>query len=91
MMTCNGRGSRGDHCCYVAGKVCRFLVDGEMPRCGLKMELGDWEKVHNDPRYLEHVRPNWDEAGVSDCGEFGTGRDGKPKACCFAGSNEWQR
>ena len=23
--TCNGRGSAGDHCCYINGEVCEFL------------------------------------------------------------------
>jgi len=84
-LTCDGRGDNGDHCCYVAGEVCRFLTHvKDQPRCSLRLELGDWDAVHRDPRYLEFVRPAWDRCGASDCGVFGTGRDGKPVACCFA-------
>ncbi len=53
-MICTGRGDRGGgHCCYIGGKVCQFLTfDGDLPRCGLLLELGSWERVHTDKRYL---------------------------------------
>jgi hypothetical protein len=55
MMTCTGRGdATGGHCCWVKGEVCEFLVenvDGRRFACGLRVELGDWAKVHADPRY----------------------------------------
>lgn len=54
-MTCIGRGdANGDHCCYVRGKVCDYLIENHEGRrfaCGLMAELGDWEKVHSDSRY----------------------------------------
>ncbi len=52
---CTGRGdASGDHCCWVAGKVCDFLIDGidgHKFACALRTELGSWSKVHADPRY----------------------------------------
>lgn len=53
--TCTGRGGAdGDHCCYVRGEVCEFLIEnyeGRRWACGLMAELGNWNKVHRDPRY----------------------------------------
>ena len=40
-MICNGQGSNGDHCCYIAGQVCQFLdTSGEIPRCSV---WGNWD------------------------------------------------
>lgn len=86
---CHGNGS--EHCCWVEGVECRFLevdtVPGRHWVCGLKRELGDWEAVHEDPRYLEHVRPVWDLHSVRDCGDWrGPLRDGSgSEQCCFVG------
>lgn len=96
MSICHGNGA--DHCCYVNGAVCPFLevdtVPGRKWACGLLRELGDWDKVHNDPRYLEHVRPVWYAAGVDDCGDFmgarSAGRyrgDITPQCCYKEGAN----
>ena len=82
---CTGRGDvNGDHCCYLSGRVCDFLIDTKTPgderfRCGLMAELGDWTKVHTDPRYVtigHHF--NVDPGGVGLCGDW------QPKAgqCC---------
>ncbi len=55
-MKCLGRNFE-DHCCYVEGKPCDFLEENTTPgfrwACGLRRELGDWDKVINDPRYLD--------------------------------------
>jgi hypothetical protein len=52
---CSGRGdATGGHCCWVRGEVCEFLIENHEGRrfaCGLRVELGDWQKVHDDPRY----------------------------------------
>jgi hypothetical protein len=58
-----------DHCCHllVEGKSypCPFLEksteEGFVWTCGLRKELGNWDLVHSDPRYQEHVQPFWDE------------------------------
>ena len=77
---CDGFGE--DHCCYVEGKPCPFLEFGTMPGrgyvCGLKRELGTWERVHQDPRYSTIVQPVWRRRGVPDCGDFTP----RPGQCC---------
>lgn len=84
-IACTGRGSpSGDHCCYVAGKTCAFLLDNGIPgdgrfRCGLRVELGSWEAVHADPRYAP-IQAVWDEVGISSCGEW----ESPPGRCCKA-------
>lgn len=73
---CTGRGTAdGDHCCYVAGEVCRYLADNGpgAPRrfeCSLRRALGSWAAVHADSGYQEHVQSVWDEVGISSCGEW---------------------
>jgi len=47
MTKCTGKGVGGDHCCYIAGRVCVFYDNG----CSLLVELGTWEKVHTDIRW----------------------------------------
>jgi hypothetical protein len=63
-----------EHCCWVAGQVCRFLEVDTMPDrhwvCGLHRRLGSWEAVHNDPDYLEHVKPAWEGTSITDCGDW---------------------
>ena len=87
-MPCHGNGA--DHCCYVRGEPCVFLEKNTVPDrrwvCGLRRELGSWEKVHVDPRYLSQVKPAWDESGAADCGDFaGFNREGDGCfQCCFA-------
>lgn len=80
MPACHGNGA--DHCCYVAGEPCRFLevdtVPGRHWVCGLRRELDSWARVHTDRRYLDHVRPAWDAAGVADCGDWMISGQ-----CCF--------
>lgn len=77
-MTCHGN-SPDSPCCMVVGEPCLFLVDvpGRKGGCGLYVELGSWDAVHHDRRYLHHVRPAWIERGVPDCGDWvGPG-------CCY--------
>lgn len=81
---CTGRGTAdGDHCCYVAGKVCRYLADNgpDAPRrfeCSLRRDLGSWDAVHADAGYQEHVQSVWDEVGIPSCGEW----QPPPGTCC---------
>lgn len=43
MPVCNGRGDGGDHCCYMAGEVCEFLVyEDDVPRCSV-WNLDKWK------------------------------------------------
>lgn len=84
MSACHGNNE--NHCCYVNGEVCQFLgeniVSGRRWACSLYVELGDWDLVHQDPRYVTVVQSNWIANGTPDCGTWvGPG-------CCFGGSVE---
>ena len=77
---CNG--TETDHCCTLLGVTCPFLRDDgpDTDRrwvCTLREELGSWNTVHADPRYLATVRPILDtitpayNRGVMpDCGDW---------------------
>ncbi len=53
-VVCTGRGDSGGHCCTINGSTCEFLTTvDEVPRCGLLIDLGSWEAVHSDRRFLE--------------------------------------
>jgi hypothetical protein len=53
---CLGR-NLDDHCCYVNNKPCKYLEEnteeGFRWSCGLRRELGSWDLVHKDPRYID--------------------------------------
>lgn len=93
MSICHGNGA--EHCCYLEGQVCPFLeeytIEGRRWACGLLRELGDWDAVHSDERYLTTVRPVWVEHGIDDCGDFAGARleDGtiEPQCCYKEGAN----
>jgi hypothetical protein len=83
MAVCHG--NQPDHCCYVDGERCRYLVENTNGRrwaCGLFVALGSWDAVHADNGYLEHVQSVWDRAGIESCGAWGPGTD----QCCYAGT-----
>jgi len=48
-MVCDGRGDRGDHCCYIDSVPCELLVVvGGVPRCSVwDAQLGNpvWESA----------------------------------------------
>lgn len=48
---CNGRGGGGgDHCCYINGAVCQFLViEGDLPRCSL---FEQWGRLTGNPDWV---------------------------------------
>jgi len=74
MPSCNGNGS--DHCCYLDGPPCPFLeentVEGRRWACGLRRELGNWDAVHADERYVTQIQPVWERGGLAGykCGEW---------------------
>jgi hypothetical protein len=46
-------------------------VPGRRWVCGLRRELGSWESVHVDSRYMEDVRPFWqDYRPELNCGDW---------------------
>lgn len=64
-MACNGRGVNGDHCCYLNGETCEFLVEnvaGRRYACGLRLEYDSWEGVIRDRRY-QPVGEFWESIG----------------------------
>lgn len=61
------RCTQGRNCCWVGGRPCQWL-DGD--ECRLRRELGSWDAVHSDPRYLADPKPTWEERGIADCGDF---------------------
>ena len=52
---CTGNGWDGDHCCYLGGKVCEYLVvDDNAERrfsCGLLVKYGNWKAMNASPEY----------------------------------------
>lgn len=64
-----------DHCCWLDGKVCKYLADSDRPGhafdCALRRDLGSWDAVHGDPRYVADVRPFWERVAPElDCGAY---------------------
>lgn len=88
-MLCHGNGD--DHCCYVDGQVCAFLrtnvVEGRRWACGLYVELGDWDAVLADSRYVTYLRPRWRQIEIDNdlpensfnCHPWGPGTN----QCCY--------
>lgn len=74
-----------DHCCWLRGMECpyaRQLVGGTW-ECTLRSELGSWEAVHEDPRYLRDVKPEIDTMGlVENCGDW----PGPGQVCATCGA-----
>ena len=64
-------GTADNHCCWVDGVECPFVVKrGELVRCGLRERYGSWDAVHRSPEYLARIRPYWDRIGMEDCGDW---------------------
>lgn len=88
-MPCLGNGN--DHCCYTKGKPCRFLIRNYVDEtgyfrkwaCSLRAELGDWDKVIADPRYLEHT--SWVEG--LNCRDWPDGEGPNRGVCKECGVN----
>lgn len=87
--TCLGR-NLDEHCCWIAGKVCEFLEEntekGFRWSCGLRRELGSWDAVITDPRYLdgpakESTTPNM------NCRDWPSPSAGGPCKLCGGGND----
>ena len=61
MPVCHGNAD--DHCCHDGGGVCVYLeentVEGRRWACGLRRELGSWDKVHESDRYKKSKVGKW--------------------------------
>ncbi len=78
--TCTGLGANGDHCCYVAGVRCEYLVENEGGRryaCGLLLKYGTWEAMNSSPEY-KPVGDYW----VSKHNPFNYCETFDPAFCC---------
>lgn len=63
--TCTGRGDNGDHCCYIAGQVCRFYDDG----CSL---FAEWGRLSSNPEWVDAPVGRWfaETYPGFDCGDW---------------------
>ena len=64
-LVCTGQGIGNDHCCYLSGQPCPFLVEniaGRRYACGLRLENDSWPAVIGDPRYRP-VGEHWESIG----------------------------
>ena len=60
-------GNAEDHCCKIKGEDCKYLIrdytdeNGHFRKwaCGLRAELGDWDQVLADPRWIEDCKDAW--------------------------------
>jgi len=77
---CTGEGVDSDHCCYIAGKQCDYLVEnvaGRRYACGLFVKYGSWEKMNVTPEY-KPVGDHWASLGLT----FNYCQDFDPGFCC---------
>ena len=64
-MPCDGNSEQT--CCTVKGENCQYLIfnytdeDGLFRKfaCSLRAELGDWDAVLSDPRYIKNIAGSW--------------------------------
>lgn len=80
MITCNGEGRGGDHCCYLSGVQCPHLVENTAGRryaCALMLRYATWEKVNASPEYRT-IGEHWEAMGMpfNECELF------SPMFCC---------
>ena len=74
-MICNG--TPDFHCCWLHGRECIYLDKDPDPflgrsiACSLLVELGSWDNVYQDQRYIDNVKPELDRMiNVSNCGTW---------------------
>lgn len=69
-------GTGKEHCCWFKGVQCEFLEpsnkEGFYWQCGLRAEAESWEEVHQNPLYVDNVKPKMAEIGYPDsnCGDW---------------------
>lgn len=93
-MTCHGNGR--EHCCYFQGEACVYVEENTVPgrrwACGLLRELGSWDGVLIDERYIRDVAPKFEAAGLHGMTCKGWPKDypevmktNGPGLCCYYG------
>ena len=88
-MPCLGNGA--DHCCYIKGEECPLLIlnhtdeTGHFRKwaCSLRAELGDWDKVLTDTRYITTTEGAW-APGVT-CKDWPDGEGWNSIGCSVCG------
>lgn len=68
-------GTTDNHCCWLGGPgQCQYLqknFETKEIACGLMVELGTWENVYADSRYINNVKPHLENYRPGlDCGEY---------------------
>jgi len=65
------QGTPEQHCCWIDGLECPFLVKTATIDCGLRSELKTWPAVYLDTRYQQIVQPTFDRlAPGKGCGDW---------------------
>lgn len=86
-MKCRGRNLE-EHCCWVNGNPCPYLEENTEPgfrwSCGLRRELGSWDAVLEDPRYVNDIMPLHRAPGMN-CRDWPEPSAGGPCNLCGAG------
>ena len=63
--TCTGKGANGDHCCYMAGAPCPYLVENTAGRrfaCALIIKYGSIEAMVKSSEY-KPIGDHWVSTG----------------------------
>jgi hypothetical protein len=86
-MFCDGGLCSGEDCCWVDGVRCPHVEEGTVPgrlaACGLFRELGSWQAVHIDPRYVRDVKPMFDRLYPGfGCGDYPQNIPATRGQCC---------
>lgn len=90
-MPCLGNGP--DHCCYIKGKECRFLIRDHTDEtghfrkfaCSLRIKHGNWDDVLADPDWIKNVQGSW--RGDINCRDWPDGDGVNGDYCSKCGVN----
>jgi hypothetical protein len=78
------RGNAKTHCCWLKGNVCKYLEEDTVAdrrwACGLRRELGDWDKVLASVEYTTHIAPHFGPKGIN-CKDWPDKTDSGPARC----------
>ena len=85
-MPCLGNGN--DHCCYIRGEPCPFLIfeyvdeTGHFRKwaCGLRAKYGNWDAVLADPEYQKVTDGAWH--GDLNCRDWPDALEGPNRGSC---------
>lgn len=61
-----------EHCCYLNGIKCPFVLEGvDAPgdanhACGLVVQYGNWDDAMDSPEWQDAVKPEWEASPLPD-------------------------